>query len=145
MSWTPSIPYIYINVLQLAITNSNTSMYADDTSISYHSHEITQLNEVINNDLYKLEKSLEGNKLSLNVVKTRAMLISTKQKYKALQKQNHDLRVKIKGMELDTLMNTRYLCVNIDSSLDWKEHIKVISSKVSRAIGFLKHGRNLLP
>lgn len=55
-------------------------MYADDTSICYHSHEITQLNEAINNDLYKLEKWLEGNTLSLNVVKTRAMLIYTKQK-----------------------------------------------------------------
>ena len=120
-------------------------MYADDTSICYHSHEITQLNEAINNDLYKLEKWLEGNKLSLNVVKTRAMLISIKQKYKDLQNQGHDLCVKIKGMELDTVMKTRYLCVNIDSSLDWKVHIKVISSKVFRANGFLKHARNFLP
>ena len=42
-------------------------------------------------------------------------------------------------------MNTRYLGVNIDSSLDWKEHIKVLSFKVSRAIGFVKHARNFLP
>ena len=78
-------------------------MYADDTSICYHSHDITQLTEAINNDLYKLEKWLEGNKLSLNVVKTRAMSISTKQKYKGLQNQGHDFFVKIKGMELDTV------------------------------------------
>ena len=120
-------------------------MYSDDTSICYHSHEITHLNEAINDDLYKLEKWLERNKLSLNVVKTRAMLISTKQKYKALQNQNHDFRVIIRGTELDTVMNTRYLGVNIDSSLDWKEHIKAISPKFSRAIGFLKHARNFLP
>ena len=42
-------------------------------------------------------------------------------------------------------MNARYLGVNIDSSLDWKEHIKAISSKVSRAIGFLKHARSFFP
>ena len=129
-------------------------MYAYDTSICYDSHEITHLNEAINDDLYKLEKWLEGNKLSLNVVKTRAMLVSTKQKYKALQSQNHDLRVKIKGTEFDTVMNARYLGVNIDSSLNWKEHIKVISSRgigfmncfmVSRGIGFLKHAKNFLP
>ena len=41
-------------------------------------------------------------------------------------------------------MKTRYLGVNIDSSFDWKVHIKAISSKVSRAIGFLTHARNLL-
>ena len=77
--------------------------------------------------------------------KTHAMLISTKQKCKALQNQSHDLRVKIKGTGLDTVTNTRYLGVNTDSSLDWKEHIKAISSKVSRAIGFLKHARSFLP
>ena len=108
--------YIYINDLPLAITNSNTSTYAYDTSICYHSHEITRLNEAINNDLYKLEKLLEGNKLSLNLVKTRTMLTSTKQKCKALQNQSHDLRVKIEGTGLHTVMNTRYLGVNIDSS-----------------------------
>ena len=120
-------------------------MYADDTSICYHSRDITQLNEASNRDLYNLEKWLDGNKLSLNVVKTRAMLISTKQKYKALQNQNQDLHLKIKGAELDTVTNTRYLGVNIDSSLDWKDYIKAISTKVSRAIGFLKYTRNFLP
>ena len=153
MFWTPTIPHIYINDLPLAITNSNSSMYADDNGICYHSHEITQLNEAINDDLYKLDKWLEGifslllfqNRLSLNVGKTHAMLISTKQKYKALQNQGHNLRVKIKGAELDTVMNARYLGVNINSSLDWKEHIKIISSKVSRAIGFLKQARDFIP
>ena len=53
--------------------------------------------------------------------------------------------MKTKGRELATVMSTRYLGVNIDSSLDGKDHIKVISSKVSRAIGFLKHARNFLP
>jgi len=53
--------------------------------------------------------------------------------------------VKIEGMELDTVMKTSYLGVNIDSSLDWKIHTKAKSSKVSRAIGFLKHARKFLP
>ena len=111
----PFLVLKYINDLPLAITSSNTSMYADDTSICYHSHEITQLNEAINDDLYKLEKRLEGNKLSLNVGKTRAMLISTMQKYKALQNQGHDLRMKSKDTELDTVVNTRYLGDNIET------------------------------
>ena len=106
---------ICINDLPLAIRNSNISMYANDTIICYHSHEITQLNEAINNDLYKLEKWLEGNRLSLNGGKTHAMLICTKQKYKALQNQGHNLCVKIKVTELHTFINTRHLGVNIDS------------------------------
>ena len=35
--------------------------------------------------------------------------------------------------------------VQIDNSLDWKEHIKSVSSKISRAIGFLKHAKSFLP
>ena len=75
--------------------------------------------------------------LSYNVVEARAMLISTNQRYKGLQNRSHDLCVKIKGTELDTVKKTRYLGVNIDISLDWKVHIKAISSKVSRVIGSL--------
>ena len=79
---------------------------------------LTQLNEAINRDLCNLEKWIEENKLSLTVVKSRAMLISTKQNYKALQNQSQDLHLKIKGVQPDTVTNTRYLGVNIDSSLD---------------------------
>ena len=130
----PLLFLIFFNDLQLAITNSNASMHADDTSICCHSHEITQLNETINNDLCKLEKWLEGYKFSWNMGTTREMLISTKQKCKDLQNQSHDLYVKIKGTVLDTVMKIRNLGVNINSSPDWKVHIS--SSKVSRAIGF---------
>ena len=91
---------MYINDLPLAKTNSNTSMYADDTSTCYHSHEVTQLNEAINNDNYKLEKWLDGNKLSLNVGTTHAMLISRKQKYKDLQKQGISFVSKLKARSL---------------------------------------------
>ena len=53
--------------------------------------------------------------------------------------------MKIKGTELDTVIRSRCLGINIDTSLDWKEHLKIISSKVSRVIGFLKHARNFIP
>ena len=35
--------------------------------------------------------------------------------------------------------------MQIDNSLNWKEHIKTVSTKVSRAIGFLKHAKTFLP
>ena len=43
-------------------------MYADDTSLSYQSSDVTQLREAINNDLK--ETWQQGNKLALNVEKT---------------------------------------------------------------------------
>ena len=53
-------------------------MYADYTSLSYRSDGVHQLNEAMNKDLANVFEWLKGNKLSLNVAKAKAMVISTK-------------------------------------------------------------------
>ena len=78
-------------------------------------------------------------------MKTHSMLISTKAKHNALKNKNESLNLKIRDNELEVVQKTKYLGVQIDNSLDWKEHIKTVSSKVSRAIGFLKHAKSFLP
>ena len=141
----PLLFLIYINDLPQAVQDSTVSMYADDTSLCYQSHDLTRLNEAINSDLRKLDTWLQGNKLSLNVAKTHSMLISTKQKHNILKSQNKDLVLKIRDNELEVVKKTKYLGVQIDCSLDWKEQIKAVSSKVSRAVGFLRHAKSFLP
>ena len=101
--------------------------------------------EAINSDLTKLETWLQGNKLSLNVARTHSMLISTKQKHNSLKSQNESLELKIRDNELEVVQKTKYLGLQIDCSLDWKEQIKAVSTKVSRAIGFLRHAKSFLP
>ena len=120
-------------------------MYADDTSLCYQALDTTQLNKAINSDLLLVEQWLRGNKLSLNVMKTHSMLISSKEKHKILKNHNDFLELRIQGAELEVVQSTKYLGVQVDNTLDWREHIKTISSKVSRAIGFLKHARSFLP
>ena len=83
--------------------------------------------------------------ISLNVAKPYSMLISTKQKHNILQSQNKDLVLKIRDNELEVVKKTKYLGVQIDCSLDWKEQIKAVCSKVSRAVGFLRHAKSFLP
>ena len=51
----------------------------------------------------------------------------------------------LRESELEVVQKTKYLGVQIDCSLDWKEQIKAVSAKVSRAVGFLKHAKNFLP
>ena len=106
---------------------------------------MTQLNGPINNDLKQLDAWLQGKKLSLNVTKTHSMLIATKQKRNILKSTDQNLELSIRGKELDIVQKTKYLGVQIDCSLDWKEQIKAVSAKVSRAIGFLKHAKRFLP
>ena len=135
---------IYINDLPQAVQESNVSMYADDTSLYYQSHDLTRLGEAINNDLRKLDTWLQGNKLSLNVAKTHSMLNCTKQKHNSLKNQDKVLKLKMRNNELYVVKTTKHLGLQIDHSLDWKEQIKAVSKMVSRAVGFLKHAPQYL-
>ena len=141
----PLLFLIYINDLPEAVQGSSVTMYADDTSLCHQSRNLTQLNEAINSDLSKLETWLQGNKLSLSVAKTHSMLISTKQRHNSLKSRNEALVLKIRDNELEVVQKTKYLGVQIDCSLDWKEQFKAVSTKVSRAIGFLRHAKSFLP
>ena len=73
------------------------------------------------------------------------MLITTNQKCNILQDTNLNLELNIRESELEVVQKTKYLRVQIDRSLDWKEQIEAISAKVSRAVGFIKHTKNFLP
>ena len=141
----PLLFLIYINDLPQAVQKSSMSMYTDDTSLCHQSSDIAQLNEAINSDLAQVEKWLKGNKLSLNVMKTHSMLISIKPKQKTLENQGESLKLKIQNKELEVVQKSKYLGVQIDNTLDWKDHIKTVYSRVSRGIGFLKHAKSFLP
>ena len=65
----PLLFLICINDLPQAVWGSTVSMYVDDTTLCHKSHDMTQLNKAINNDLKNLDNWLQGNKLSLNVQK----------------------------------------------------------------------------
>ena len=95
----PLLFIIYSNDLPQTVLDSNVSMYADDTSLSYQSLDINKLNEVSNNDLEKLQKWLIGNKLSFNAMNTQSMLISTMQKHTISRNQDLKLSLKIRDHE----------------------------------------------
>ena len=141
----PLLFLIYINDLPCAVKRSTTSMYADDTTLFFRSKNIEDLNEAINNDLRDLDSWLSGNKLSLNVAKTQGMLLCTKNKHKSLEGTGESICLKIRDNDLALVENTKYLGVQVDNSLDWKEHIKRVSTKVSRAVGLLKYAKRFLP
>ena len=75
---------IYINDLPFALKRAKATMYADDTAISFSSDDIEEIDVVVSAELACLEKWLQGNKLSLNVVKTQAMIIGSSQKLRKI-------------------------------------------------------------
>ena len=112
----------YINDLPQAVQASTVSMYADDTSLCHQSSDFTQLEEALNSDLKQL-----------------------KQKHNILKSKNEVLVLNIHNNKLIVIQKTKYFGVQINSSLDWREQIKVVSTKVSRAVGFLRNAKSFLP
>ena len=141
----PLLFLLYINDLPFIVKSSKVSMYADDTSIYHSSKDIAQLNAVLNEELRRLDRWLKGNKLSLNVAKTCSMLITTKQKKNYLTAANQALQPSILEEHIEVICNAKYLGVQIGENLTWKNQIKSVTEKVSRAIGFLKFAKHFLP
>ena len=50
----------------------------------------------------------------------------------------------INGDEIESTGNIKYLGVQIDPSLNWKEQIDVAIGKISRGIGMLKYSKRYL-
>ena len=69
----PLLFLVNMDDLPCIVKNSKVSMFADDTSIYHSSKNITQLNTALNEELRRLDRWLQGNKLSLNVAKTLSM------------------------------------------------------------------------
>ena len=86
---------------------------------------------------------LEGNKLSLNVVKTQGMIISSRCKLHSIDlpsSSKPDLN--IGGEEITMVNNTKYLGLQVDDQLKWSTHLSSTIKKVSRGIGMLKYSKD---
>ena len=117
-------------------------LYADDTCIAHASNSIDDLTESMNTELEKLIKWLHGNKLTLNVTKTTSMIIDTNRKlHKSDSGELIQAQFKISGEAIEQKTSLKCLRVVLDNQLKWKDHISLISSKISRAIGIIKYAK----
>ena len=57
---------------------SQTSMYADDTGLTFASADVKHIKDCLNYDLNNVYISLSANKLTLNFTKTEFMLIASR-------------------------------------------------------------------
>ena len=128
-----------------SLTKVKVNVYADDTSLTYSDVKLDNVTQVINSELEELKEWLQGNKLSLNIDKTTSMIIGTKRKLTDENGENLLPNFTLDGETIQHKNATKYLGVQIDNQLKWKDHISQVSSKVVRAIGYIKYARKFLP
>ena len=137
----PLLFLIYINDLPNCLDMAQPRMFADDTSVSYASDSLDEIQNVINFELKNLNSWLIANRLSLNITKTEFMIIGSRQRMNATQ---NDIAIRIRDREINRADVVKSLGMHIDRHLSWSEHIHNISKKTSSAIGALKRARSFI-
>ena len=128
-----------INDLPFALREAHVTIYADDTTISYSSDNMEDLVVVVKSELSRLNRWLEGNKLSLTVVKTQAMIMKSKQKLSRMKQSYCAIpRFHLETEDIDIVNQTRYLGLISNENLKWDSQIKNMQTKILRTLGFLK-------
>ena len=97
-------------------------MYGDHTAISHSSRCLSKLQGDLNQDPLNLQNYLDGNKLSLNVVKT----------------------VLEKSSLVNMRTETRYLEVQTDDKLQGDGHIEQVKAEALLALCLIKHTTKFL-
>ena len=100
----------------------------------------------MNAELENLKVWLHGNKLSLNVAKITSMLIGTRHTINdKITAEPLRANFVISGEQIEQMPSVKYQGVHIDNKLKWKDHIKAVASKVTRAISMVRHSTKFLP
>ena len=126
----PLLFLIFINDLPEA-TKFYIKLFADDTFLCAQNIDWKCLENEVNVEIQKVYAWLESNKLTLNISKSKFMLITNS------KRSSKDFSVKINGEALEQCSSYKYLGVIFDRNLNWKEHINYVCQKVSKACGAL--------
>ena len=134
---------IYINDLPFALKHAKATMYQDEIAILFSSNNIEEIDAVVNAELTCLVKWLQGNRLSLNVVKTQAMIIGSWQKLRKIDTPMVPIpHFQVNGNDINLVKETNYLGLMIDDNLKWESNVECTQKKISRAIGLLKYTKH---
>ena len=129
----PILFILYINDLPRVSTKLKFLLYADDTNILYENTDANAIIKTINMEMQKIMEWFKSNKLHINVNKTVAMLLHTRQKRVNIDEN----LIVIGGNIIPFTTNTKFLGINIDNNLTWKAHINHITTKISKGVGVL--------
>ena len=116
--------------------------FADDTNLFLFHKKIDTLFAIMNVELENVSTWFKSNKLSLNVDKTKWFLFHPLSKRQFLPQTLPNLL--IENIHIKREHVAKFLGVFIDENLSWKQHIEILSSKISKSIGILYKSRDVL-
>ena len=121
---------LYINDLPSISKKLTFYLFADDTNIYFESSNLLHLQTTGNEELRKVRKWLESNRLALNIDKTNFVIF-----HSAGEVICDDITIKIGKKKIHRENHVRFIGVLLDSALSWKTHITELSKKLPQTVG----------
>ena len=125
---------MYINDLPAAVKKSKVTLYPDDTVIYCFSKDIRQLEENLNDDLFRIASWLRENRLTLNLDKTKSMIIGSNRKLVNIS----SFSLLILDVNINTVSSFKYLGIMLSANFTWVDHIDCISCKINKNLSLLR-------
>ena len=151
----PILFLIYINDLPKS-SSLYASLFADDTKLVAEGPDFDQLVNYVNDEFQKINYFFRSHKLSLHPSKTKIMIFSNSPavKHKTvniyLNNNNFDQNLPNYITPVDIVQSSsvtpaiKFLGIFIDPELNFKFHIAHLTSKISKALYFIRNSKNLL-
>jgi hypothetical protein len=127
----PLLFILYINDIIKSVKFAKISLFADDTLLTISGDNVAEMTTQLNQDMEKLSKWMNYNKLKLNVEKSKFMVITNRRIDK------NDIFVKIGDQQLERVEKMKYLGVILDEKLTLNEHLDYICKKMGKKYGFM--------
>uniref|UniRef100_A0A8C6NRY6 Reverse transcriptase domain-containing protein n=1 Tax=Nothobranchius furzeri TaxID=105023 RepID=A0A8C6NRY6_NOTFU len=132
----PKLFILFINDLVSVSKLLSTVLFADDTTLFYSGSDINEVTRVINVELIKVNNWFDINRPSVNLNKTNFILFN--------DRDNKDVTIKLNGMDIQRVKETKFLGVIFDEAITWKSHIGCNRGKIAKAIAVLHKVKFLL-
>ena len=120
--------YEYINGMYRSSNQMRFVQFADDTTVVASDSDINNVHATVN--------WLKANRLSLNISKTSYMIISN---------QKNEIDIRIWDSILTKVSTVKFLGVTLDENLTFNDHLKNVTTKISKSVGVMRRLRSQLP
>jgi hypothetical protein len=119
---------VYINDFPLRINSlAEPILFADDTSVIIYNGNFKDFSTTAHLLLSRLIERFSANKLVLNLEKTSIM------KFVTNNSPHHSMTIGYEDKYIEEAVNLKFLVMQLDNHLNWKDHIDQIISKLSAA------------
>ena len=126
----PLLFLMYINGVQSELQHSKMTLFADDMVFYCHENSPTNLQSKLNADLAAITSWLHDNKLTLNVTKSKLLVIGGRNKLS----QFNDTALVSNNDQLENVTKFKYLGVIINQHLSYHDHIEQLQSKIAKRL-----------